>query len=115
MWPAQDGTTYICVGSGGRPRYGWQPGEGDRYRGGPNPDSGTVVHSYVTGPDGTKAPETVDWSQSRYLDYAYLSIEVHPAPPGRIASMQVRTRSDLGVEIDRVDLLRSVPSEGRPG
>ncbi|MCA1836009.1 MAG: metallophosphoesterase [Actinobacteria bacterium] len=39
IWPAKDGTTYICAGSGGRPRYGWQPGEGDRYRGGPNPNS----------------------------------------------------------------------------
>jgi hypothetical protein len=110
IWPAQDGTTYICVGSGGRPRYGWQPGESDRYRGGPNPDSGTVVHSYVAGPGGTKTPETVDWSQSRYLDYAYLSIEVHPAPPGGTSAMQIRTRSDLGNEIDRVDLLRSVPT-----
>jgi hypothetical protein len=76
------------------------------------------VHSYVAGPDGTKAPETVDWSQSRYRDYAYLSIEVLPASPGGTASMQVRTRSDLGIEIDRVDLLRSVPTildQGLPG
>ena len=108
IWPAQDGTTYICVGSGGRPRYGWQPGEGDRYRGGPNPNSGTVVHSYVAGLPGTKTPETVDWSQSRYLDYAYLSIEVHPARPSGTASMQVRALSDVGNEIDHVELLRSV-------
>jgi hypothetical protein len=110
VWPAHDGTTYICVGSGGRPRYGWQPGEGDRYRGGPHPDSGTVVHSYLAGPGGTKTPETVDWSQSRYLDYAYLSIEVHPARPGGIAAMQVTAITDLGTEIDRVELLRSVPN-----
>ena len=25
--PATNGTTYICCGSGGRPRYAWQPGE----------------------------------------------------------------------------------------
>ncbi len=106
IWPAKDGTTYICVGSGGRPRYGWQPGETDRYRGAPDPNSGTVVHSYIADPDGTKTPETVDWSQARYLDYAYLSIAVRPAPPGGIASMQVVARSDLGREIDRVELLR---------
>jgi len=110
IWPAQDGTTYICVGSGGRPRYGWQPGEGDRYRGGPNLGSGTVVHSYLAGPGGTKTLETVDWSQSRSLDYAYLSIEVHPARPGGTASMQVSALSDLGNEIDRVELLRFVPT-----
>jgi hypothetical protein len=107
VWPAKDGTTYICVGSGGRPRYGWQPGESDRYRRGPDPNSGTVVRSYLAGPEGTKTSETVDWSQSRYLDYAYLSIAVHPAPPGGIAAMQVTARSDLGEEIDRVELLRS--------
>jgi len=111
VWPAKDGTTYICVGSGGRPRYGWQSDESDRYRGGPDPNSGTVVRSYIAGPDGTKTPETVDWSQARYLDYAYLSIAVHPAPPGGIASMQVTARSDLGQEIDRVELLRAHPSQ----
>lgn len=110
VWPARDGTTYICVGSGGRPRYRWQPGVGDRYRGGPNPDSGTVVRSYLAGPAGAKTPETVDWSQARYLDYAYLRVVVHPAPPGGTASMQVTALSDLGNEIDRVDLLRAVPS-----
>ena len=113
VWPAKDGTTYVCVGSGGRPRYGWQPGEDDRYRGGPNRDSGdsgTVVHSYLAGLDGTRTPETVDWSQSRYLGYAYLSVAVHPAPPGGTASLRVTARSDLGNEIDRVDLLRSVPA-----
>ena len=107
VWPAKDGTTYICVGSGGRPRYGWQPGESDRYRGGPDPNSGTVVRSYIAGPEGNRTTETVDWSQSRYLDYAYLSITVHPAPPRGIATMQVTARSDLGEEIDRVELLRS--------
>lgn len=108
--PAQDGTTYICAGSGGRPRYAWQPGESDRYRGGPNPDSGNVVHSFVAGPAGTKTPETVDWSQCRYLDYAYLSIEVRPAGPGGTASMQVKAITDLGTEIDRVELIRTVPA-----
>ena len=39
--PETDGTTYVCVGSGGRPRYSWQPGETDRYRGDPAPDRAT--------------------------------------------------------------------------
>ena len=51
---ARDGTTYICCGSGGRPRYTWQPGETDSYRGAPTP--ARPVTSYVAGPDGAKAP-----------------------------------------------------------
>jgi hypothetical protein len=83
--------------------------------GGPDPSSGTVVHSYVAGPDGTKTPKTVDWSQARYLDYAYLSIAVHPAPPGGIASLQITARSDLDQEIDRVELLCAYPSQPSNG
>lgn len=106
--PETDGTTYICCGSGGRPRYGWQPGETDRYRGGPNPNSGTVVNSYVATTGGVKVPETVDWSQARYLDYAFLKIDVDPGHPGGTSTMSVHAISDLGVEIDRVDLVRKV-------
>ena len=114
--PATQGTTYICCGSGGRPRYGWQPGETDRYRGSTDPgggvapiaDSGTTVTSYVAGPNGAKTPETVDWSQTRYLDYAFLAVHVTPAPPGGRATMSVRAITDRGTEIDRVDLVRTV-------
>jgi len=108
--PAKDGTIYICCGSGGRPRYAWQKGETDRYRGNTAPDSGTVVTSYVAGPDKSKTPETVDWSQTRYLDYAFLTVHVTPAAPGGRATMSVRAVSDLGTEIDRVDLVRQVPA-----
>ena len=44
---ARDGTTYICCGSGGRPRYTWQPGEIDSYRGAQTP--ARPVTSYVAG------------------------------------------------------------------
>lgn len=110
VYPEKDGTTYLCCGSGGRPRYGWQSGETDRYRGGPNPNSTTTVHSYIAGPSGVRTPETVDWSQARYLDYAFLTIRVQPAYPGGIATMSVRAITDLGREIDRVELARFVPS-----
>ena len=79
--PAEDGVTYICVGSGGRPRYAFQPEpsaaappppgvtpfgpqllkEGQRYRG-YQPEGGrnrsennteNVVNSYVWSTDGT--------------------------------------------------------------
>jgi Calcineurin-like phosphoesterase len=113
VYPDRDGTTYICCGSGGRPRYAWQAGETDRYRGGPNPDSGTVVNSYLATTGGVKVPETVDWSQARYLDYAFLKIEVKPGVPGGRSSMTVRAISDLGQEIDSVELVRTRARPGR--
>jgi len=107
--PGKNGTTYICCGSGGRPRYGWQPGETDHYRGSTGPGSGSVVKTFVAGHHGTKAAETVDWSQARYLDYAFLAVHVTPAPPGGRATMSVRAVTDGGAEIDRVDLVRATP------
>jgi hypothetical protein len=113
--PATDGTTYICVGSGGRPRYTWQPGETDRYRGNTGPDSGTQVASFVNVAGGGKQPETVDWSQSRYLDYAMLAVDVAPGSPGGNSTMTVRTINDLGQEIDVVTLARPVKAgAGQP-
>ncbi len=107
--PEKNGTTYICCGSGGRPRYGWQPGETDHYRGSTGQNSGSVVKTFVAGPGGAKTPETVDWSQARYLDYAFLAVQVTPAPPGGRATMSVRAVTDGGAEIDRVDLVRATP------
>lgn len=107
VYPDKDGTTYICCGSGGRPRYSWQPGETDRYRGAPIPDSGTTTTSFLASTGGVKVPETVDWSQARYLDYAFLKIEVKPGLPGFRSTMTVHAISDLGVEIDSVELVRT--------
>jgi hypothetical protein len=104
--PETEGTTYICVGSGGRPRYSWQPGETDRYRGNTGPDSGTQVTSFVNVAGGGKQPEQVDWSQARYLDYALLAVDVVPGQPGSDSTMTVRAISDTGQEIDAVTLVR---------
>ena len=102
--PRSDGTTYICCGSGGRPRYGWQPGETDSYRGAPTPARPV---DQLRGRAGRgEDPETVDWSRTRYLDYAFLSVHVTPAAPGGTATMSVRAVTDGGREIDRVDLVR---------
>lgn len=107
VWPQTDGTTYVCVGSGGRPRYSWQPTETDRYRGASSPDSGVEVVSYQATGEETKIPDAVDWSQARYLDYAYVTVDVVP-PPGRgqTTTMTLRTITDTGQEIDRVTLER---------
>src|SRR3546814_3401986 len=49
----------------------------------------------------TQEPESVDWSQARYDNYAVLAVDVVPAPPGRRTTMTLRAITDLGVEIDR--------------
>ncbi|WP_433785646.1 metallophosphoesterase [Actinomycetospora sp. CA-101289] len=105
--PETDGTTYVCVGSGGRPRYEWQPGVTDRYRGQPGPDSGVAVASYLALGEDEKQPDPVDWSQARYLDYAYVTVDVAPPPAaGGPTSLTVRATTDTGQEIDRVVLVR---------
>lgn len=118
--PAQDGTTYVLAGSGGRGRYPFQEGSAERFRGDGVPDdspgAGTEVpNSYVwRGPGydeairnpATQEPESVDWSQARYDNYAVLAVDVVPAPPGSRTTMTLRAVTDLGVEIDRIVLER---------
>lgn len=117
--PATDGTTYVLVGSGGRPRYPFQDGSKERYRGDgisdTSPGAGPeVTNSYVwRGPGydalrnpATQEPEAVDWSQVRYADYAVLAVDVVPAAPGQRTTMTLRAVTDTGVEIDRLVLER---------
>lgn len=150
--PAEDGVTYLTVGSGGRPRYPFQPApsatnppppgvtpsgaqllpEGQRYRGYQPPgganttenNTENIVNSYVWSsdgtkinasgyPQGTKVPETVDWSQVRYDAYAFIAVDVKPARAGQPTTMTIRTLADAlpgsskaFTEIDRVTLAR---------
>jgi hypothetical protein len=119
--PARDGVTYVCIGSGGRARYGFLPApgpgrpappgvtpagdqarpEGQRYRGyspiRAENTTGTVLNSYVwAAADGTgvRVPEQVDWSQVRYDGYAILAVDVVPARVGRPTTMTLRTLAD---------------------
>lgn len=122
--PAQDGTTYVLVGSGGRARYAFQSGSQERFRGDGiddrSPGAGPeVTNSYVWRGPGVdtsprnpaiQQPESVDWSQARYNDYALLAVDVVPAGPGQLTTMTLRAVTDLGVEIDRVVLERRVRS-----
>ena len=109
--PARDGVTYLCVGSGGRARYAFPPGAGECYR----EHAGEVrpVDSYVWVADGSRQPETVEWSRVRYDGYAFLAVDVVPARPGRPTTMTLRTLADAlpgspgpYTEIDRVTLRR---------
>ncbi len=107
--------------------------EGQRYRGytppgGPDAtenNTENVVNSYywsaegttVTAagfPQGTKVPESIEWSQVRYDGYAFIAVDVEPAAPGRRTTFTVRTLADAlpGTneaysEIDRLTLRRT--------
>jgi len=113
--PATDGTTYVVVGSAGRPRYDWGgPVESDRNFiagvGTSAPGNGTEVPGdpaagtgpYVSQLNFTDLYETIDWSQARYRDYAFIALDVAPAAPGATTTMKLRAINQQGVEFDRV-------------
>lgn len=149
---AVDGAVYYTIGSGGRPRYSFQPApgtaapapagvsadeaqalpEGQRYRGYAPPggknatenNTENVVNSYYWSFEGTKVnasgyrqgtkvPESIEWSQVRYLGYAFIAVDVRPAHRGRETTMTIRTLADAlpgtglrYVEIDELTLRR---------
>jgi hypothetical protein len=123
--PAKDGTTYIVAGSAGRPRYTWGgPVETDRnFIVGVDTGAtgnGTVVPGdqsagtgpYVSQQNFTDHYETIDWSQARYRDYAFIALDVVPAAPGCTTTMTLRAINQQGVEFDRVVFSREA-GEGR--
>ena len=119
--PEKDGTTYMTVGSAGRPRYAWAGAvEADRnFLAGVNTgkagngtvvpaDAKTGVGPYASQADFTDAYETVDWSQARYRDYAFIALDVVPAAPDGTTTMTLRAINEQGVEFDRVVFSRKV-------
>jgi Calcineurin-like phosphoesterase len=123
--PATDGTTYVVVGSAGRPRYTWGGTvEDDRnFIVGVNtsdPGNSTVVPGdqkaqtgpYVSQRNFTDDYETIDWSQARYRDYAFIALDVVPASPGATTTMTLRAINEQGLEFDRVIFSRKA-GEGR--
>jgi hypothetical protein len=103
------------VGSAGRPRYDWGgPVESDRnFIVGVDtsaPGNGTEVPGdqaagtgpYVSQRNFTDDYETIDWSQARYRDYAFIALDVVPAPAGGTTTMTLRAINQHGVEFDRV-------------
>jgi hypothetical protein len=123
------GTTYLTIGSGGRPRYLWQntghgldtTGTSDRYRGrmsGDGANTAFVGTKTFTGV-GTTGTEDVDWSQTRYLDYALARVDVVPAKLGTTTTMTVTVVADGdrmsnlgGVPIDSVVFTRTAGASG---
>jgi Calcineurin-like phosphoesterase len=118
--PETDGTTYVVVGSAGRPRYSWSgpieddrnfivgvntsdPGNSDVVPG----DQAAQTGPYVSQLNFTDEYETIDWSQARYRDYAFIALDVVPAPPGGTTTMTLRAINQQGVEFDRVVFSRT--------
>ena len=121
VYPEKDGTTYMTVGSAGRPRYAWSGAvEADRnFLAGVNTgkagngtvvpaDAKTGVGPYASQLDFTDAYETVDWSQARYRDYAFIALDVVPAAPDGTTTMTLRAINQQGAEFDRVVFSRKV-------
>jgi len=107
VYPATDGTVYYTVGCAGRPRYDFQPGEGESYRGNELPDT-AVPNSYVWTADGEKRAEAVGWSRVRFRNYAFIRVDVRP---GRLLSeMDVAAVDEYGREFDKVTYRRDVRS-----
>jgi hypothetical protein len=65
------------------------------------------VTSFVAGPDVITTPEAADWYQTRYRDYAFLTVHITPAAASSTTTMTVRAVTDRGAEIDRVDITRT--------
>ena len=100
-----DGTVYYTVGCGGRPRYAFQPGEPESYRGNEAADT-FVPNSYVWTADGDKKPEEVGWSRVRFRGYAFLRVDVRPGT--LVSEMDVVAVDEYGREIDKLTYRRPV-------
>ncbi|AQT79419.1 phosphoesterase [Mycolicibacterium litorale] len=105
VYPETDGTVYYTVGSAGRPRYNFQPGELESYRGHELPDT-FVPNSYVWTADGGKQAEGVGWSRVRFRNYAFIRVDVRPG--ALVSEMDVTAVDEYGREFDKVTYRRQV-------
>lgn len=105
VYPETDGTVYYTVGSAGRPRYRFQPGERESSRG-HEVDDIVVPNSYVWTADGGKQEESVEWSRVRFRNYAFIRVDVRP---GTLSSeMDVTAIDEYGNEFDKLTFRRKV-------
>lgn len=105
VYPESDGTVYYTVGGGGRPRYGFQPGSPETYRGHEVPDP-AVPNSYVWQSGAKKQDESAPWSRVRFRNYSFLRVDVRP---GFFSSeMDVVAVDEYGTEFDKLTYRRQV-------
>ncbi|WP_199203290.1 metallophosphoesterase [Mycobacterium sp. shizuoka-1] len=105
VYPETDGTVYYTVGSGGRRRYSFQPGEQESYRGHELPDT-FVPNSYVWTAGGHKQAEEVPWSRVRFRNYAFIRVDVRPG--NLMSEMDVTAVDEYGREFDMLTYRRQV-------
>jgi 3',5'-cyclic AMP phosphodiesterase CpdA len=103
VYPETDGTVYYTVGSAGRPRYDFQRGELETYRGHEIDDT-FVKNSYVWTAEGGKHEEAVGWSRVRYRNYAFIRVDVRPGY--FVSEMDVVAVDEYGWEFDKVTYRR---------
>jgi calcineurin-like phosphoesterase family protein/TAT (twin-arginine translocation) pathway-exported protein len=105
VYPETDGTVYYTVGSGGRPRYSFRPGERETYRGSELADT-FVPNSYVWTAEGGKQDEAVSWSRVRHSNYAFIRVDVRPG--SLISEMDVVAVDEFGREFDKLTYRRQI-------
>jgi 3',5'-cyclic AMP phosphodiesterase CpdA len=105
IYPETDGTVYYTVGSAGRPRYNFQHGENESYRGNEVKDT-FVPNSYVWNAHGDKQPEAVGWSRVRFRNYAFIRVDVRPG--SFVSEMDVVAVDEYGREFDKLTYRRQV-------
>ena len=105
VYPDTDGTVYYTVGCGGRPRYDFQPGEPESYRGNVAADT-FVPNSYVWDAHGDKQTEAVGWSRVRFRNYAFIRVDVRPGT--LVSEMDVTAVDEYGREFDKLTYRRPV-------
>lgn len=105
IYPETDGTVYYTVGGGGRPRYHYQPGEDETYRGSEVADT-FAPNSYVWTAEGGKQNEAVSWSRVRYNNYASIRVDVRPGT--FVREMDVVAVDEYGREFDKLTYRRQV-------
>lgn len=101
--PETDGTTYLTVGSGGRDVSHFvvpQSFAGHR-------SSVDTIRTQVWSEVRSLDHQDVGWSRTRYAGFALVAVDVKPAPLGQRASMTIRTLTQTGHEIDRLELQRT--------
>jgi hypothetical protein len=105
VYPETDGTVYYTVGGGGRPRYNYQPGEDETYRGSEVADT-FATNSYVWTAEGGKQNEAISWSRVRYNNYAFIRVDVRPGT--FVSEMDVVAVDEYGREFDKLTYRRQV-------
>jgi len=105
VYPETDGTVYYAVGCAGRPRYKFQPGERQTYRGNQITDT-FVPNSYVWTAQGDQQNEAVTWSRVRYRNYGFIRVEVRPG--FFVSEMDVVAVDEYGREFDKLTFRRQL-------